>query len=143
MANVTATTFNYLGGQFSIGNGGNPESFTPISQIMDVDFSGSKVDTADVTSADNTDTWRRHKDELKDAGECTVQILWNPNDTTHVLLQTSFRNGGTYDFQRVNPGGFGTLSFSGIITSLDQKQQLDKPTQATCKIKISGAPSGS
>src|SRR5579884_2651330 len=139
MSNVIATTYNYLGGQFQIGNGGSPETFTTVTQVKDVDFTGSKVDTQDITTADNTDGTRRFVDTLFDAGECTATIFWNPNDVTHQQLESAFLARGTHNFKRINPGGFGTRSFAGIIVSIDRKEAIDKPTEATVKIKLNGA----
>lgn len=140
MPNVTATTFTYLGGQFQIGDGHTPtENFTTINQVVDVDFSGSKVDTVDVTTADNTDSTKRFKDTLFDPGDCSITIMWNPQDATHQQLQAAFLARGSHNFKRINPGSFGTRSFTGIITALDLgKETLDKPVQTTCKVKLSG-----
>lgn len=138
--NQTATTFSLLGAQFQIGDGATPENFTTISQVDSCDFSGSKVDTEEVTSADNTDGVKRHTDRLQDFGECTVEIMWNPNDATHQQLHAAWIARGSHNFKRINAGGFGTKTFTGIITALDEKQTLDKGTKRTCKIKLSGLP---
>lgn len=139
MANVAATTFTYLGGQFQAGDGHTPtENFTTINQVLDVDFTGSKVDVQDVTNADNTDGVRRYTSTLFNPGTCTVNILWNTQDATHQQLQALFLAKGAHNFKRINAGGFGTRSFTGIIESLDIKEVLDKPTQAALKIQLSG-----
>lgn len=137
--NITAATFSLLGGQFQLGDGGSPtENFTTINQVKSVDFSGSKLDTEEVTSADNTDGIKRHVDRLQDFGDCSVEILWNPNDATHQQLHNAWIAKGSHDFKRINTSGFGTKSFTGIITSFDEKQQLDKATVKSCKIKLTG-----
>jgi hypothetical protein len=139
MSNVAAATFSLIGGQFQQGDGHTPtENFTTINQVISVDFSGSKVDTQDITSADNTDGVRRFKDQLFDPGDFTAQILWNPQDATHQQLQAAFLAKGSHNFKRINPSGLGTRSFTGIITALDIKQALDKAAEATVKIKLSG-----
>jgi hypothetical protein len=141
MPNTTAATFSLLGGQFQIGDGATPtEGFTTINQVKSVDFSGSKLDVEEVTSADNTDGIKRHVDRLQDFGECSVEILWNPNDTTHQQLHNAWIAKGTHNFKRINTSGFGTKLFAGIITSFDEKQALDKATIKSCKIKLNGAP---
>jgi hypothetical protein len=135
--NVRATTFSLLGGQFQIGDGATPENFTTISQTQSCDFGGSKVETEPVTSADNTDGIIRKSDRLQDEGQCSGEILWNPLDASHQQLWNAFRARGEHNFKRINPGGFGTRSFTGIITSLDIKQVLNKSTMASFKIDIS------
>jgi hypothetical protein len=137
-ANITATTFTFLGGQFQIGDGATPENFTTISQVQNVDFSGSKRDTEEVTSADNTDTVKRFAGRLKEPGTASMTILWNPNDATHQLFQAA-DDGNAHNFKCINPGGFGTRSFAAIIeTADDHKLELNKATMQTIKLKISG-----
>lgn len=140
MPNVTASTFTLLGGQFQIGDStdGASVNYTTVNQVDSCDFSGSKVDVEDVTSADNTDGYKRKQDRLADAGQCQAEILWNPNDATHQQLWNAYISRGRRDFKRINAGGLGTRAFTGIITSMDEKQTIDKATKMTVKIDISG-----
>jgi hypothetical protein len=138
MPNVTATTFTFLGGQFQIGDKANTENFTTINQVEAVDFSGSKRDTEEVTSADNTDTFKRYAGRLEEPGTCTVSIWWNPNDATHQSMANA-NDGTVWDFKCINPGGFGTRSFSALIeTIFDHKLELGKGTLKNIKLKLSG-----
>lgn len=137
MANETAVTFNFLGGQFMIGDGANVENFTLIKQVQACDFTGNKVDTAEVTSADDIDRKRRYQGQLEAEGECDIVIFWNPQDASHILLLAA-KDGNRHDFKRVAPGGFGTKAFAGTIVSMTQKEELDKPTMMSVKIQISG-----
>jgi predicted secreted protein len=139
MSNVTATTFTYLGGQFQIGDGATPtENFTTITQVKQVDFGSSKVDTADVTSADNTDFSRRFVPLLFDAGDVSVDVIWNPADASHQALRTAFINRAVHNFKCINPTGFLTYTFAGIIIGFDVKESIDKTSELSVKIKISG-----
>jgi predicted secreted protein len=140
MSNVTAATFTFLGGQFQLGDGGTPtENFTTISQVKSVDFGSSKVQTEEVTSADNTDSARRYVSTLYDAGDVSIEVIWNPSDATHVSLRTAFMARGQHNFKVVNPASLGTYTFAGIITSFDVKEHIDKPADLSVKVKISGA----
>src|ERR1700743_762370 len=137
MTTVTATTFQLLGSQFQLGNGGSPtETFTTISQVTAVDFGSYKADTIDVTTADNTDGFRRFSGTLQDPGDVSVTLLYNPNDATHAALLAA-RNAGNHNFKEVVPN-FLTRSWNGVITSWEEKLTLDKATEVTLKIKISG-----
>src|SRR5689334_22967980 len=102
MANVTATAFTDLGGQFQIGDGHTPtENFTTVNQVTEVDFSGTKVDAQDVTNADNTDATKRFKDTLFDPGDCTVNFIYNPQDATHQQLRAAFNSRGSHNFKQI------------------------------------------
>jgi len=136
--NVTATTFSFIGGQVQIGDGATPENFTNIDQVQDCDFSSDKVDTEDVTTADNTDGTKRFTDREFDPGEFSATILWNPQNASHQQLNAAYLARGSHNFKRINPGGFGTRAFSGIIVSLSLKQNQSKGTVASLKVKLSG-----
>ncbi len=138
MSNVPATTFTYLGGQFQIGDGGNPtEIFTTIAQVVDVDFNGSKRDTEETTSADNTDAYKRFAGRLIDPGGVTIDIWWNPNDPTHQQFANA-NDGAAHNFKSIVPG-FGTRSFAAIIeTPLDLKFEINKGVKKQIKLKVSG-----
>lgn len=141
MSNVAATTYTWLGGQFEFEQNFGSGTFTAISQVTDVDESGSKWDTPDITSADNTDGVKRQQTTLFTPGTISVSILWNPQDASHIALKSTYLAGGTHNFKRILPGSFsgGTRSFQGQITELNPgKQSLDKPTTATLKVMISG-----
>jgi hypothetical protein len=136
--NTTATSFTLLGGQLQIGDGATPENFTTISQVQSCDFGGDKVETDTVTSADNTDATVRKTDRLFDPGQCSGEIIWNPNDASHQQLWNAYIARGTHNFKRINPGGFGTRAFPAIITGLPIKQTLNKATMASFKLEIAG-----
>jgi Lambda phage tail tube protein, TTP len=141
MSNSTAAIFTLTGGQFQLETTFGSGTFTPISQVKSVDFGSFKVDTPEVTSADNTDGIKRFVATLQDHGDVTVTIIYNTADATHQALRTAslaLGSAATHNYKVVNPTGFLTYSFQGIITSFDTKMTLDKDTELTVKIKISG-----
>ena len=141
MSNITATTFELIGAQFQLETTFGSGSFSTISQVKSVDFSGFKANTVDVTSANNTDGIARFVATTQDHGECSVAIVYNPADTTHQAFRAASLAQGTaatHNFKLINPTGFLTYSFQGIITGFDTKISLEKETDLTVKIKISG-----
>jgi dihydroorotase len=115
-------------------------TFTTISQVKSVDLSGAKASTVNVMSADNTDATERVVKTTHSPGDATVVIIYNTQDTTHQALRTAFNQQGTaatHNFKNI-PVGQLTDSFQGVISSWDVKQTLDKDTELTIKITISG-----
>jgi hypothetical protein len=138
MPNVTATTFTFLGGQFEYGDGATPENFTLVNQVESVDEGGNKIDIEEVTSADNTDRYKRKAGRLEDPGTVAAVILWNPTDPTHQGLM-ALKDGQPHNFKVINPGAFGQRFFSAIIESAtDQKLELNKGTRRTVKLAVNG-----
>ena len=141
MSNVTATTFELIGGAFQLETTFGSGTFTTIAQVKSVDFSGFKQNTVDVTNADNTDGIARFIATTQDHGECSITAIYNPADATHAALRTASLAQGpaaTHNFKHVNPGTALTYSFQGIITGFDTKISLEKDTELSVKIKISG-----
>jgi dihydroorotase len=140
MSNVTAAIFTYTGGVFSMEQTYGSGTYTPIAQVKSVDMSGAKATTVNVSTADNTDATERFVKTQHNPGECTVVVIYNTNDTTHQALRTAFNQQGslaTHKFKSA-PQGQLTDSFEGVISSWDVKQTIDKDTELTIKITISG-----
>jgi hypothetical protein len=140
MSNVTAAIYTYIGGVFSIEQTYNSGTFTPITQVKSVDFSGAKASTVNVMTADNTDSIERVVKTTHNPGDATVVIIYNETDATHQLLWTAFNQQGTLATHKFKslPVGQLTDSFEGVISSWDVKQTLDKDSELTIKITISG-----
>src|SRR6516165_5719759 len=145
MANVTATTFNLTGGAVKYGDSGSPtEIFTAIAQVESVDWSGDKWDAQDVTSADNTDRAKRYTRYLKDEGDFKCMFWLNPNDSTHQAVRTMATpsSGSTLtptNWKYVRPAGLGEADFAAVLISCSEgKVELNKGTQCTLTLKISG-----
>lgn len=140
MSNVTAAIYTYIGGQFQIEPTYGSGTFLTISQVKSVDLSGAKASTVNVMSADNTDSTERVVKTTHSPGDASVVIIYNTNDTTHQALRAAFNQQGTlatHKFKNI-PLGQLTDSFEGVITGWDVKQTLDKDTELTIKITISG-----
>ena len=138
MANVTAVTFTWLGGQFQMGDAATPENFTTVNQVDSVDFSGSKRAIENVTSADNTDGADRKAGRTKDWGTCKVMYWHNPNDATHQQL-AALDDGAEHDFKVINAVGFGSKTFKAIVqTFYDHKMEINKGVKKTVTLDISG-----
>jgi hypothetical protein len=110
---------------------------TILLHITDVTYSGSKVDTADTTDVSATSGYRTFIPSLQDAGECSVKAIWYPGDVSQEGLVAL--KGATSAWVHTLPNSLGTISFSGIVVSLDKQAPLDKAGEFTLKIKISGA----
>lgn len=65
-----------------IGDGGSPEVFTTIAEVLDITGPSIAVDTEDVTSHDSGG-WREHIATLADAQEVEFSVNFIPGNTTH------------------------------------------------------------
>jgi hypothetical protein len=75
---------------------------------------------------------------LEDPGEISAKFNVIPGDTTQAALIAA-KDGTTHTFMVSYPGNVRTITFSGIITGLDESIQDDKPATFALKVKVSGA----
>jgi hypothetical protein len=72
-----------FGTALQIGNGGTPEAFTTIAEVINISGPTLSLETIDVTSHGSTDAWREFVAGLKDPGEITFDINFVPTGATH------------------------------------------------------------
>jgi predicted secreted protein len=122
------------------------ETFSAISEVQMVDFTGSKVDLVDVTHAQSPNARREYIATLIDDGEMTFTANFIPGDLTQTGLQTVYSNRAVRDWRVLLPGAtspstvgpLGEFTFSGIVTSIDHGLPFDKEAKLSVKVKITG-----
>ena len=110
-----------------------------IAEIQQVAFSGSKVDLVDVTNTQSPNRRREFIATLIDSGELTFSANFVPGDATQALLRATMDAAVAVSWRVTLPDSLGTLTFLGIITSLDKSLDFSKEAKLTGKIKITGA----
>ena len=129
---------------FKIGDGGGPESFTTVAEVLDFNGPGLQGRTTEVTSHDAQNAWAEFVGTIKDGGEITFTVNFVPahgthNPTSGLLddLQTQvLRN-----FQVVFPDtATTTWLLSGVVTGFTPVAPVDGALTADVSVKISGEP---
>jgi predicted secreted protein len=126
-----------------LGNGifaGSPpaETFTAITEVQVVDFTGSKVDIVDVTHAQSPQARREYIATLIDSGDMNFTANFIPTDVTQTTLQSVMDARIAHNWEVVLPNALGKFSFSGIVTSIDHNLDFAKEAKLTVKVKITG-----
>jgi hypothetical protein len=116
----------------------SPETFTAITEVQVVDFTGSKTDLADVTHAQSPNARREYIATLIDSGDMNFTANFIPGDLTQVGLTAVRDARATRNWKVVLPASLGTFSFAGIITSIDHSLDFSKEAKLTVKVKITG-----
>lgn len=120
------------------GDGGSPEVFTAIPEVQNVDFTGSKVDTVDVTHAQSPNRAREFIATLIDSGECSFTANFLPTDAIQANLEATKTAAKLVNWQVILPNSLGTFHFAGLLHALDKNLDFTKEAKLTGKIKISG-----
>jgi hypothetical protein len=138
------------------GDGGSPENFNKLAQILTLKWSSMKQASEKVTNQDSqTDQYNNVYQELLgtivDPGMIELTLNWVPGDATHQLLLSHACDGAVHDFQIRGPVNIGsspstrmfTFRFSAqLFDRPDIDLPLDKAMTLTVKLQLIGVPGG-
>jgi predicted secreted protein len=118
-------------------------SFVTVANISDLSGPSRQRDAIEVTAHDSPDQYREFVKGLKDGGEITLTINYNPAETTHAALDADFEENDLRDYQVVLLPGTAdeyTWDFSALITDIGDAFPVDDRMEREVTIKISGKP---
>ena len=118
-------------------------TYTTIAQVRDVSGPSLKQEATEVTERGGN-KWREFVGGLKDGGEVSLDVLFDPALPTHGPgaapgLVYMLQNGILGDFQLVFAGG-ASCTFFALVTGVEPKTPMAGAQTADAKLKISGAP---
>lgn len=136
MSNVYET----FGTQLKRGDGGSPEVFATIGGISDIDGPAEEVRVEEYLTHDMAEATVRKIATVKDSGEITTTLYWDPTDTVHTLLRSDKDNRVARNFQLVEPFvGGETASFTAYVTKLGKAYPVEGLMAAEFTLSIDGA----
>ncbi|MEU1219227.1 phage tail tube protein [Streptomyces microflavus] len=128
-----------FGVQLQRGDGEGPEVFTAIADITNLSGPGLSRETLDVTSHGSPDGWMEFLGGLKDPGEVTADINYQPS--LHDTLVADFDDTAPRNYKIVFPdAGATTWAFPAIITGFEPEAPYDDKAAASLTFKVSGKP---
>ena len=118
---------------------------TAIAQVTNISGPGLSADTLDVTSHDSTNAWREFLGGLKDGGEVSLDLNFDPAGTTHKNasggLLYDFEAGTATTYALVFPDAASTVwSISAIVTGFEPAAPMDGKLAASVTLKVTGQP---
>jgi predicted secreted protein len=123
------------------GDGGSPEVFTAIAKVTDISISGFSIDAVEVTSQDSADHFREYIPGMRDGGEVSFDLVFDPALTGHTALKTALETGAVSNWRvefPVNP--VKAWAFKGFLTSFEIDASMEEALTASATIKITGKP---
>lgn len=127
-----------------IGDGGGPETFTTVAEVVNISAPSLALDTIDVTNHSSTAAWREFVAGLLDAGEVTFDINYIPTAATHNAtngLIRDLKNRTKRNFKLVFPdSGSTTWDFSAYVTGFEPDAPVDDKLAASVTLKLTGQP---
>lgn len=128
-----------FGVQLKRGDGETPEIFTAIADITNLSGPGLSRETLDVTSHGSPDGWMEFLGGLKDPGEVSADINYQP--ALHDTLVDDFDDVAPRNYQIVFPDSPATTwAFGAIITGFEPEAPYDDKAAASLTFKVTGKP---
>lgn len=125
-------------------DGGSPEVFTTIAEVLDVSGPGFKLTSIDVTNQDSTNHWREKIGGLLDGGQLTFSCNWIPSGTTQgntagllYLLRTRTKR----NVKVVWPDSLSTTwTLPVIVTEFSPDNAQDGQMKVSITLDVAGEP---
>ena|SRR5690348_10026136 len=137
-----ATPRAAIGTLLQKGDGASPEVFTTVATVGNISGPGLKGDTIDVTNHDNVDRYKQFIVGLKDGGEVKFTLYFDPVETTHTGLITTFEARTVGNWKLALPiSPVQSWTFAGVVTGFENKFDVNAAMTADVTIKVSGKPS--
>jgi predicted secreted protein len=113
-------------------------SFTALGNVTSVSGPEIERETYDVTAHDSVDGWREFIGGLKDSGEVSVELNYDP--TKHDVMVSDFADTVARDYRLVFPQGKGSWAFKAFLTGFSQEAPVDDKLSGEFTFKVTGKP---
>lgn len=118
---------------------------TTIAGVKDISGPNLSLATPEVTNHSSTSGWREYVAGLKDGGEVTFTINYDPAGATHMNasggLLYLLDQGSSGSFSLTFPDSGATAwSFTAFVTAFDPGLPVDGVMEGSVTLKITGAP---
>lgn len=135
-----ATARKAMGTALKRGDGGSPEVFTTIGRMRNFAGPGLSQETIDVTDLGNVTGYAEYLLGLKDGGEITCELTWDPADAQHAaILGTDFEGQVLRNFKMLWSNSGVTWSFVALVAKFAPKGDPKTALTADLTLKITGA----
>lgn len=121
---------------------GSTPTFTDVANVTSISGPGLTKADIDVTSHDSPDNYQEWLAGLKDGGEVSMDINWDPAETTQQVLISDFNLTGSAanrDYRIEFPDG-ATWAFAGYVKGFEPTAPHDDKLTASVTFKVNGKP---
>ena len=109
-----------------------------IGQVVSISGPDGSVGEIDVTHL--ASTGKEYIGALPDFGTISMEVVWDPKNTTHSAIWTDFLAQTVSSYQiRLSDSPQSTLTFSGYPSQYSANLATDDKVGATIAIKVSGS----
>lgn len=132
-----------LGTLLKIGDGGSPESFTPIAEVKDITGPGLTREFAEFTHQQSSGGYREYKPTFKNSGDVTFRCNFLPDDATQGFATTGllkdYEDGTLRNFELVFPDpGATKASFSAYVANIQPSAPVAGALELNVTLRVTG-----
>lgn len=132
------SVFRGSGTTFSRGDASSPEGFTAVGDVVSISGPGISKEEIDVTALDSSS--KEYIGALDDAGEMTLELNWNPQDTGHVGLRSDAEGSTARGYRVIWADVSSTqLDFQGEAMEFSINTEPNDAVKASVRIKVNGS----
>lgn len=124
------------------GDGGSPEAFSTVSEVVNIGRVGTTLQTTDATHMESADQHMEKIPTMLESGAVTADLNYLPGDTSQNNLRNDMLNRTLRNFQITIPGSAKIVSFAAYVTEMgpefphDNKMTQQVTLTPTGKITI-------
>ena len=115
-------------------------TFTEVANVTSISGPSISRNVYDVTAHDSVDAYMEFIGGLKDGGELSFDLNWDPGDQTHEGLFSDLDDLVPRDYKLVLPNDIAEFAFEAILTAFEVGLPVDDKLTAAVTYKITGAP---
>lgn len=112
--------------------------FTPIANVTNLSGPEIERETYDVTAHDSANGWREFIGGLKDGGEVSIEVNFDPTD--HDDLLADLDDTVARDYKIVFPRSLGSWAFKAFMTGFTSEHPVDDKQTGEMTFKVTGKP---
>ena len=127
-----------LGTQLQRSDMAGSPTFTAIANVTEIEGPEFERETIDVTAHDSPNGYREWLGGLKDGGEVSLTVNYDPGD--HDAIFDDLGDTVARDYKVVWPGGIGNWAFKAFLTGFSPSAPIDDKLSAELTLKVTGAP---
>jgi len=130
--------------KLQLGNAATPEVFSNVAEITDMSGPSLARDSIETTNHQSTSRYRQFMPGLRDGGEVTFSVNFDPSLGTHDELTgliAQYNDDVTHNYRIVYPqSDVEGWSLTGFITKFEVKNPIDDKISGDITIKVTGKP---
>lgn len=111
-------------------------TYVDVAEVTSISVLDISVDSIDVSSHDSPSQWREFVAGMKDGGELSMEINYDP--ALHGAIYSALGSERNHRITLTDSGA-ATVTFAGFITGFTADAPFDDKLAASVSIKVSGA----